>query len=340
MTDNDRNVTKQSSKPLRPYSEVLGNTRVMGALLGSSDKQVWLSAVPKDAGHHQYVVWLGCQVLRTPQLAETLYDIFNHLELDHVSLGGPSNCCGVAHDRRGDNAVGDHLTRQTVKKFDTFTPNQMLYWCPSCDNHLRQKGESFESETTKRRKSVVCFLAESLTADKFKIDVPYKVAIHTHGGSPEQEADSAAVRQLLSRIPKLEVVAVPDIPPMGRHCNDTAVLKFGADRYKAEMRGWIERARREGADRIVSLYHSCHRQMNQVQMQDAPDAKLRVDNYLTLMAQALGLASREDNFARCAEIGDVDKILNNLSGQLQKRGLNRELARRALEADFAPDLSE
>lgn len=336
--DNEESAAKQTPKPLRPYSEVLGNTRVMGSLLASTEQPVWLSAIPKDAPHHKYVVWLGCQVLRTPQLAETLHDIFTHLGVDHVSLGGPSSCCGIAHDRRGDKAVGDQLTRQTVKKFDAFASEQMLYWCPSCDNHLRQKdGGSFESETTKRRKSVVNFLADLLTKDKFTVDVPMRVAIHTHGGSPEQESDSDAVHQLLSRIPRLEVIAIPDLPVIGRHCNDTAVLKFGLDRYKGEMHDWISRAKREGANTIVSLYHSCHRQMNQIQMKDAPEAKIRVENYLTLISQALGLPSREDNFARCAEIGDVDNILDNLSNKLEKTGLNRELARRALSADFGSD---
>ena len=130
-----------------PYPELFGNVRITGDLLTTDDKRPWFAGVPADKPHHQYVIWLGCQMLRTAHLAQTLDDAMTHFSVDQVMLGGPSNCCGTVHHGRGDIAIGELMTRQTVSKFDAFTPEKLLYWCPSCDNHLRIKGEEFLTDT-------------------------------------------------------------------------------------------------------------------------------------------------------------------------------------------------
>ena len=136
-----------------PYGEFFGNVRITGDLLTKETERPWVRTVSADAPHHQYVIWLGCQMLRTAHIAKSLEDVMKHLTVDHVTLGGPSSCCGTVHQRRGDIAVGEAMTRQTVNRFDSFTPEQLLVWCPSCDNHLRIKGEAFETETTKIAKA-------------------------------------------------------------------------------------------------------------------------------------------------------------------------------------------
>jgi Fe-S oxidoreductase len=317
-----------------PYGEFFGNVRITGDLLTKETERPWVRTVSADAPHHQYVIWLGCQMLRTAHIAESLEDVMKHLTVDHVTLGGPSSCCGTVHQRRGDIAVGEAMTRQTVNRFDSFTPEQLLVWCPSCDNHLRIKGEAFETETTKNRKSVVNLLASTITPAHFVHAVPMRVAVHMHHGFAEQDADSEGVLRILSMIPKLEVVDMTQWPVAGRHCSDTALRNFGKEKYLGAMVDWIAEAKRRGAERVISIYHSCHRQMVISQLDTPLDARVEVENYLGLIARGLGLPLRDDKFARFTTIGNVDQIMKELAGEIEKSGINPDRARRAIKAHF------
>jgi Fe-S oxidoreductase len=290
--------------------------------------------VGADSPHHQYVIWLGCQMVRTAHIAQSLDDIMNRLTVDHVTLGGPSSCCGTVHQRRGDTGVGEAMTRRTVEKFDAYTPEQLLVWCPSCDNHLRVKGAEFETETTKNRKSVVNFLASAITPAHFVNDVPLRVAVHSHNGFAEQDADAEGVHRILSMIPKLEIIDMRQWSIAGRHCSDTTLRNFGKDKYLAEMVDWIAEAKHRGADRVVSVYHSCHRQMVVSQLDTPLEARVEVENYTGLIARGMGLPLHEDKFARFITLGNVEQIMNELAEQIAKSGLSPERARRVIKAQF------
>ena len=93
--------SQQGSAPAFSYAEHFGTMRTLGELLRDPAHRPWLTSVPKEAPHRKYVVWLGCNILRTVQLAETLDDILQYLQEDYVTLGGPSNCCGIVHEIHG-----------------------------------------------------------------------------------------------------------------------------------------------------------------------------------------------------------------------------------------------
>jgi Fe-S oxidoreductase len=319
---------------LTPYPELFANVRIAGDLLADGNPHSWTTIVSPKADHHKYVVWLGCQILRTAHLAETLDDILGRFTVDHVTLGGPSSCCGTVHEGRGDIAIGESMTRHTVSKFDAFTPEQMLYWCPSCDNHLRIKGEAFATETTRNRKSVVGFLANIVPAEAFICDVPLKVAVHAHHGFTEQDEDVNEIGRILSKIPKLEVIDMPSIPDIGRHCSDAMVKGVGREKYFGLMSAWISEAKKRGANRVVSIYHSCHRHLVMAQLDIPADQRIKAVNYLTLMAQSLNLSIREDKFQKFTSMESTDQIMGALSERIEKLGMEPIKARRAIQAYF------
>lgn len=318
-----------------PYPELFGNVRITGDLLTADATRPWFAGVPGDKPHHQYVIWLGCQMLRTAHLAQTLDDVMKHFSVDQVMLGGPSNCCGTVHHGRGDVAIGESMTRQTVSKFDAFTPEKLLYWCPSCDNHLRIKGEEFATETTRNRISVIEFLSRAASKEKFVADVPLRVAVHLHHGFVEQDKDTAGIKHLLSMIPGLELIDMPQLEDIGRHCSDGTLKKYGKEKFLTELGDWITEAKRRGAERVISVYHSCHRQLVIAQLGKRVEDRVGVENYLTLMARSLSLPLREDLFTKLTSLGDVDEIMDAMSDRIQKAGIDPGRARRALTAHFA-----
>ncbi|HEY0219664.1 MAG TPA: heterodisulfide reductase-related iron-sulfur binding cluster [Afipia sp.] len=326
----------QNNNSLPSYAEHFGNIRVLGELMREPANRPWQTILPQSPEHHKYVVWLGCHVVRTAHLAETLDDLLNYLGEDFVTLGGPSNCCGITHEKRGDTEIGRNMLRQTSAKFDAFSPNAMLCWCPSCDQQLRTAPQEALSQTTKDRLSVAKFLSlksENLTLNNIGAG---SIALHWHGGTAEQEEDAEAVLKLLSFIPGLKVKALPAELELGRHCAEGNVAKYGTERYRAQILNSIGLARDAGATHLGSIYHSCHREMILAQQTLLPEQRMPVVNYLTLFAAALGLAEREDRYAHHAEIMDVERSLLELEPTIAQLKLNPAHAERALRANFLP----
>jgi Fe-S oxidoreductase len=331
---NDPHENSALNEPVFSYAEHFGTMRTLGELLRDPSHRPWLTSVPKDAPHRKYVVWLGCNILRTVQLAETLDDILKYLDEDYVTLGGPSNCCGIVHESMGDVAVGKNMLQQTMKKFDAFTPEQMLCWCPSCDNQLRTESQDAVTETAKQRISFTRFLATQIDRLNFSIDVPLKVALHFHGGFAEQECDGADTALLLSRIPGLTIVDMPGTDRLGRHCSDAAIKSFGESDYPVAMEQWAAEARQRGATHLVTVYHSCHRQLVLTQRGMAAEKRLPVVNYLTLIARSLGLRERDDKFSHIASIDSIEAMIADVEPNVQALGIKLDQAQRALKAQF------
>lgn len=331
MDDGEKSGKSDGAKP--SLSEYFGNVRVLGELSRSNLDRPWLTSMPKEAPHHRYVVWLGCNIVRTAHLAETLDDVLKALGTDFVSLGGPSNCCGIMHEAQGDGMVGNNMLRQTMRKIDTFTPEQMLVWCPSCDNQIATRDQDTVTDTAKARKGVAGFLEQIVPDDRLG-SVPMTVAIHWHGDFPGQQEDGKSVHRLLSRIPGMNVIDMPHAEGFGRHCTADIIGKVGRDGYRQAMKEWEAEAKRRGATHVVTVYHSCHRQFVLLQRGNADVESLPVVNYLTLLARSLGLTEREDRFTHLSKVEDIEDMMAEVSPQTEALGVKPDQVRRALIDQF------
>src|SRR5579859_4256695 len=155
------------SEPTFNYADYFGQISVLGDLLLDGPERPWLTSMPPQPRPTDFVVWLGCNVLRTVHIVETLDDILEHIGVDYVMLGGPANCCGVQHARRGDSPTGRNLAWNTFEKFDAFNPRRLLVWCPSCDHRLVGMGSDL-SELASERQQVTEFFVENLDRFHFK----------------------------------------------------------------------------------------------------------------------------------------------------------------------------
>jgi Fe-S oxidoreductase len=319
------------------YAEYFGQISVLGDLLRDRPDRPWLTTMPSEPEQRQYVVWLGCNVLRTVHIVETLDDILQHIGVDYVMLGGPANCCGVQHARRDQGDMGRKLAWRTFDKFEAFQPERLLFWCPSCDQRVEGMGADV-SELVDARQHVTEFLADHLELFDFKpLDPPRRVALHAHTGSPQQDLDAQSTRRLLEAIPGVEVVDVPAFRNLGRHCASTEVTRLPAAEFRAMMDASVAEAKQLGVDTLVTIYHACHRELVPSELgEDAEEAfgPVRVENYLTLMASSLGLPEHVDRFKRFIKLGDPKLIMAELGPRVAELGLTPERAERFIAAQF------
>ncbi len=79
--------------------------------------------MPKDdVKPHDVVLYLGCNVLKTSNLVQTVVDIFKLMDVDFVAVGGASYCCGIQHFKRGDESAARSMSRTTMDNSNKFQP--------------------------------------------------------------------------------------------------------------------------------------------------------------------------------------------------------------------------
>lgn len=115
------------------YKRYFGEITTLHHLMTRPQDRTWRSvAPPADVEPHAIVLYLGCNVLRTPHLVRTVTAVFDRLGLDYVAVGGPTFCCGIVHHQQGDTAAGGGMGRHTIDLFQRYAPDEVVMWCPSC----------------------------------------------------------------------------------------------------------------------------------------------------------------------------------------------------------------
>src|SRR5437867_10752278 len=161
----------------RQYGEML----LTQNLTTMPDERTWrLTAPPREGEHHDIVLYLGCNVLRTSHMIRTVTAIFDRLGLDYVAVGGPTYCCGIVHHRNGDTAASDGMNKRTVELFQRYKPEEVVMWCPSC-TYFYDEIQKFPWPFPVRHATE--FLADRLPALDFTHRVDASVALHYHSQS-------------------------------------------------------------------------------------------------------------------------------------------------------------
>lgn len=249
------------------------------------------------ADGERVTLWLGCNVLRTPHLAQLAAAVMRMAGLNLSTLGGPAHCCG------SPLPDGDERQRsldRTVGHFRIEGAPTLVSWCPSCHTNLRAGSDS--SGWGFEELHITEFLARRLDRFQFRFPVPVRVMLHGHSGTRDRDKDMQYCRALLGAVPGLTIVAEHRDPELGIHCVPALLApRLGAGGVEARLRGILEQARESRADLLVTIYHSCYREL------EKRSATVGVENYLTFFAKALGLPIPPNVYRELAHGGE-DKL--------------------------------
>jgi hypothetical protein len=94
----------------------------------------------------------------------------------------------------------------------------------------------------------------------------------------------------------------------------------------------VRKARELGADELVTLYHSCHREWCEL-----GGTGLLVRNYVSIVAEALGCAHR-DYFQEFKKLGTPDAIVALSRPIWESHGLSEERAKELATKYFVPKI--
>ncbi len=311
------------------YKRYFSEITTLHDLTTRPEEHRWrLAPPPKEAEHHDVVLYLGCNVLRTSHMVRTVTAIFDRLDLDYVAVGGPTFCCGIQHHNHGDTAAGEGMNRRTVDLFQRYRPSEIVMWCPSCSyyyDEVRQFDWPFPVRHTTE------FLVSRLPDLTFTMRVEAAVALHAHSLGEARQREGEAARTLLRAVPGVRYVALEPNPRFGRSCTPAVQQQLGVEGWNAAVRGEIARARAGGATTLATIYHGCQRQMCGF---EGPG--MLIEHYLSVFARALGIEF-EDKFKKYRHWADPGRVLADMTPCQLASGVDPARARALVMEMFAPD---
>jgi len=270
------------------------------------------------------VFYFGCNILRTPEIALTVLDVLDRLEVDYEVLGGTGNCCGITFMRDGAATTAHAQAAQTLSNMAVFTPQEVLTWCPSCNVHMQDFVLEPQAPDFPMR-HVTAYLTEHLPElqQHFVQPVYKRVALHEHHGVDGVVED---VRRVLRAIPGLELVSIPQLHDHGHQCTglrNTPAAKQNVHRVV------LDQAAAAGVDVLADIYHSCHRELVAAE-QDYPFA---VQNFISLVGEAMGI-TRQDLYKRMVLYRDIERVLAEAAPYLAANGVDADLVQLALPKEL------
>jgi heterodisulfide reductase subunit D len=288
---------------------------------------------PPDRAH-EIVLYLGCNILRTPDVAADVVAVFRALNLDFIAVAGVQFCCGITWDRSGDVAKGQSVTDLTIKRLASYGAKVIVHWCPSCDIH-------FSDVVTDRDAKVLPF--EVTNAPTFLAGlsrrglVPWRnavagrAALHCHtgreghaAGQRRARADQENVSYLLSQIAELQFLGAVCAPAEFDYDCGPSSMRADREHWLSLRSQQMDAVRELDANSLVTVSHACQREWC-----DLSDDTIRVRNYISLVADAIGCTRNyeSDTLGRLKHSQDLDALVENTESNWVSHGLSQEQAK-------------
>jgi Fe-S oxidoreductase len=293
----------------------------------------WTEQYRPPERDYDVVLYLGCNILRTPDVAADVVDVFRALGLDFIAVAGVQFCCGVTWDRAGDIAKGGTISDLTIQRLGSYKSRVVVHWCPSCDVHFSDVVTGRDAKTIPFQVTDAPAFLVSLSRDgqvPWRYPVAGRAVLHSHTGRENHDhgrrrarSDQENVSYLLSQIPGFQFVgAVPAPAEFDYDCGPGS-LRMERERWLAIREEQLAAVRQLGADTLVTVSHACQREWC-----DVADGGLAVRNYISLVAEAIGCERtyESDSLGRLKRSGDLNAIVDSTKSAWTSHGLNKKQA--------------
>jgi Fe-S oxidoreductase len=313
------------------YGKYYGEIKLTQDLLTRKEERSWLLTPPRDGERHDVVLYLGCNVLRTSHMVQTVGAIFDRLGLDYVAAGGPMYCCGIQHHRRGQEASGERYANHTIELLQKMAPREVVMWCPSC---IQFYDEVLQADLPFPKRHAAEFLAERLERGEITFTQPVEatVALHYHRATEPRRREGMAGRRLLEAVPGLTVVDFEPDARWGRTCTPALQTELGMDVWRQMVLDDADQAIAAGATHMAGIYHGCHRELCRFEA----ERPLVFEHYLTLFARGLGIEF-EDTYKKYMAWGDPDRIMEDATPCMAANGVDSDKARGLVIKTFSKE---
>ncbi|HVM15541.1 MAG TPA: heterodisulfide reductase-related iron-sulfur binding cluster [Egibacteraceae bacterium] len=312
------------------YASYFGRIRDLERLQTPADTVSWMERYAPADRAYEYVLYLGCNILRTPYIAHDIVSVFRALGLDFAAMGGVQFCCGIPWEQNGDTSQATKVGRRTVARITDYKPKVLVMWCPSCNVHFTDAVLQREGPLDCEIVHTPALLARLAAAGTVPWERPVhdRVVVHAHQGRDDHgtgreraAADAEAVAALLGHVPGIEVARVVVSPPVFDYDCGPVSAWMPPDELRREQDRVREEAMASGATTLVTISHACHREWC-----GRSSADLSVRNYSSIVAEALGPEPMTDWLQRFRAEDDPERVVDMAGSPWRSHGLTRDEA--------------
>lgn len=326
MNDKKSPQQRDNQTPPNAIDTYFRNIIVLNQALTAEGQPFRDSHVRPRAGaaDERATLWLGCNVLRTPHLAQLAISVVRLLNPELSILGGPSHCCGSPMPERSDR---ERALARSIGHFQAEGAPTLISWCPSCHTNLRKGSDA--SSWGFDELHVTEFIARHLDRLKLNPRLCARVMLHGHTGTADRDSDMDNCRKLLEAIPGVTIVAEHSDPELGLHCVPVLLAsQIGTAAFEGKIQALLGSVREAGAEMLVTIYHSCYREIEKRLHADSPV----IENYITLLAKALDLPVPANVYREIAH--GAGARIEELRCAAEERGVDRAELDHAIKAEF------
>jgi heterodisulfide reductase subunit D len=273
-----------------------------------------------------FVLYTGCNVLKTPHIALLALDIMDAIGVSYQVMGGPSHCCGIVQMRTGDIETSGRLAESSMDKLARSKSGRVISWCPSC--HVQFTETTLPTVERSRgtrpfeMTPFMLFLRNNLDRLRpfLRTRVAMRVALHRH---PGVAGVVEAAQDILQAVPGVELVDLEQ-PAVGLMSNYFRALPA----YRRELqKNELDAAEAAGVDALVAVYHADHREL----CAHERDTPFRIMNVLEIVGASMGL-QHADTFKHLKKLQDIDRIADECRDLVAAHGLDVATTRAAIQA--------
>ena len=224
--------------------------------------------------------WYGCNMTRHGEIIRLSQQILAAVGVDAAPVGGPGACCGSP--KESTPRIAEGMADRTMETFATSGTPRVITWCPSChanlDDFMGETNEqSFDSQHLCEAIHGQCARLAPLLTQR----VDARVFLDRHAGFQGRVPVNDIIPELLGMIPGVTV--------MDHAYRAPSYMCFGLASVPGALadvqRTTLDAMRATGADTLVTIFHSCHREMIGLER----DHGIRVVNWVHLLAEGMGL---------------------------------------------------
>lgn len=338
MTNED---TKQQMPPAAPRLTDFGYADFYQAMADrehmqvARDEMTWSESGAPPSESVDVLLNFGCNVRQTPHLQREAVAVLTALGVRFAAVAGKRFCCGKPYSGNGLHDVAKDIVTGSVRRMARFQPKRAVQWCSACEMQFKdlvqpEIGIAFASD------GIAEFLVERIDelGDKvpWKKEVRARAILHGHLGEHRvRDAHPPIVMQLLTRVPGVQPLGLAATPALD-WCDNVGVTmsSIGTEEYLAAQSGIRRHLAETGADVLVTLYHSCTRELVKF-----ADDDLSIRHYISILAEALGV-SMPDRFSQYWRLGDAHKVMEASRRNWESWGISEARALELAHKYFIP----
>jgi Fe-S oxidoreductase len=229
--------------------------------------------------------WYGCNMTRHAEIIRLSQRLLAAVGVGAMPVGGPGACCGSP--KESTPRIAEGMANRTMEAFNESGAPRVITWCPSCHMNLDDfMGQSKEQSFDSRHLSEALWERREALAPLLTHPVQARFLVDRHVGFQGSAPVNDIIPAMLEMIPGATHV---DHPLRGG-----SYMCFGLANVPGALpdhqRATLAALREAGADTLVTIFHSCHREMIGLER----DHGVRVLNWVHLLAEGMGWDYTDD----------------------------------------------